>query len=411
MVAVVARLALALRPDRAVERAGRGVGLVLHQVAEAERVGVRRAHVDTRHPEEVLERGRGQRLPDRARRDVARARLHHRVLVAVLGRREPPGLAAHDRAAERRGVLLAVEGRRLARAAVEGGRQALQRVVAQEDGERAAERVGAAARHHVDRGGRRAALLGRVAVRRHLELLHRVLRQVGERTAHHVVVVVLSVDRDVAAAPRLAGRRDRHHVRLGRVEVRRRRVARQQERELQEVAAVQREVLDHAGPDHPAHDRVARRHADAPLLDLDALGPSLQGQYGVDTHAAPHFDDDALDRGRGEAGRFDRDPVLPGWKARDHVAAGRIGRGHASGAGGDACRHDAGPCHGRARRVDHATRHVTRRGVLSAGGGGERRRAQDDGEVWERSVQGGLQGVRASPASCVPRRPHRDHGT
>ena len=59
-----------------------------------------------------------------------------------------------------------------------------------------------------------------------------------------VVVVVLPVDRDVAAAPELAGGGHGHAVRLRRVEVRRRRVAGHQERELQEVAAVQRQVLD-----------------------------------------------------------------------------------------------------------------------------------------------------------------------
>ena len=67
-----------------------------------------------------------------------------------------------------------------------------------------------AARHHVHGRGRRPALLGREAVGRDLELLDGVLRQVGERTAHHVVVVVLPVDRDVAAAAELARGGDRH---------------------------------------------------------------------------------------------------------------------------------------------------------------------------------------------------------
>ena len=160
--------------------------------------------------QEVVERRRGQGAADRARRRGrarppgrprpgcgTRPRRTTRPSRARSGRRARPSTAGARRAAPRPS-----SGRR-SRAAPGASRRA--------GGPwRSPESVSdPAAGHHVHGRGRRAALLGREAVRRHLELLDRVLRQVGERPAHDVVVVVLPVDRDVAAAPELPGRGDR----------------------------------------------------------------------------------------------------------------------------------------------------------------------------------------------------------
>src|SRR5207245_2395068 len=62
-------------------------------------------------------------------------------------------------------------------------------------------------------------------IRRNLEFRHSVLRNVNERPAHSVVVIVRPVNRDIAAAPELTGRRDDDTACLGRIEVRRGSVA------------------------------------------------------------------------------------------------------------------------------------------------------------------------------------------
>ena len=309
MVAVVARLALRGGADRAIERARARC-----RSRPAPGSGGRACPCPTRavdrapSPRKSSSGAGARRLADRARR---RRRARRPAPPSPGCGTRPPRTTRPCRARSARraspDVLLAVEGRRLAGPAVVGGRQPLQRVVAQEDAERALELVAAAARHHVDRGGRRAALLGREAVRRHLELLDRVLRQVGERPAHHVVVVVLAVDRDVAAASELAGRRDRDHVRLGRVEVRRGRVARQQERELEEVAAVERQVLDDARPHHAPDEPVARGHAHARLSHLDRLGAALHVEHRVDAQPPPDLHQYVVDRLRVEAGGLEHD--------------------------------------------------------------------------------------------------------
>ena len=86
----------------------------------------------------------------------------------------------------------------------------------------------------------------REPLRRDLELLHRLLGDVLQRPAHHVVVVVGAVDGDVAAATELPRRGDHDDVRLGRIEIRGRRVAGHEQREFEEVAAVERQDLDGA---------------------------------------------------------------------------------------------------------------------------------------------------------------------
>ena len=82
-------------------------------------------------PRKSFEGRGGERAPDRARGHVALAHQQGAVLVAIFGRAEPVELAPHQRAADGQRDLLAVEGRR-SLAAVGGGGQALQALVAQE---------------------------------------------------------------------------------------------------------------------------------------------------------------------------------------------------------------------------------------------------------------------------------------
>ena len=89
----------------------------------------------------------------------------------------------------------------------------------------------------------------REPVRRELKFLHGVLRQILQRPADDIVVVVRAVDGHVAAATELAGRRDQNGVRFRRIEVRRGRIAGDEERQLQEVAAVEGQRRDFLLPD------------------------------------------------------------------------------------------------------------------------------------------------------------------
>ncbi len=156
------------------------------------------------------------------------------------------------------------------------------------------------------------------AIRHELKFLHRVLRQVLQRTANHVVVVVHSVDRDVAAAPQPAGRRDDYRLRLRGIERRSRRVTGHQERQLEEVAAVQGKGSDLTrrddGPDIGADDvHRACGSGDSDLfLETGDLQCDLQVQH------AAHLDHQPLQLTRSEARGLDRELDL----ARDNIGDG-----------------------------------------------------------------------------------------
>src|SRR6185436_5852368 len=133
----------------------------------------------------------------RARWDVAASDLHARVLVAVLRGPEPPDAALHQGTAEPDRILLSIE-RRLAARRIGRGGEALEGIVAEEEGRRTGEGVVPRLRDHRDRRSRRPAQLCAEPGRGDLELLDGVEGQVREGTAHDVVVVVLAVDGDVA---------------------------------------------------------------------------------------------------------------------------------------------------------------------------------------------------------------------
>ncbi len=195
---------------------------------------------------------------------------------------EPEQAIAPQRPAERRRHLLPIEWRGLV-LVVERRRQRLPAIVSRKDGRRALRRVGARARDDVDDRRGRAAEVGAEAVGRDLKLLHGIDRQVQQRSADHVVVVVLAVDGDVAAASHLPGGGDQHAVGLRRIEDRCGRVAGHEQRQLEEVPAVERQRLDTRTRQDPVNHRADRTrvaahdHAllDIPDIELDVELPVL----------------------------------------------------------------------------------------------------------------------------------------
>ncbi len=229
--------------------------------------------VDPRQAHDVVERRRGKRPADDARGRVAGANLDRAVLVAVLHRPEAEQVAFPQRPADRPGDLLAIERRRI-QAAVGRDRRGLHGVVSEEHRRGAVQRVAARAGDDVDgRAGRASKVRGKPAGG-DLELLHALLDDVEQRPAHHVVVVVHAVDGDVAAAAELPGRRDDDGVGLGGIEVRRRRVAGHQQRQLHEVAAVERQPVDGRARNHGVHH--------------GSRGVHEPGAGGVDHDVFPH---------------------------------------------------------------------------------------------------------------------------
>src|SRR5262249_42060256 len=129
-----------------------------------------------------------------------------RVRGAIPERGEKPQPVAFERPAERAGILLAVERRPSEPrddAAVEGRRQPRERVVTEVEPGGAVQIVPPSFGYDVDRRRRRAPDIGREGVGDDLKILHPVLREILERTAHDVVVVVRAVNGDGDAASEL----------------------------------------------------------------------------------------------------------------------------------------------------------------------------------------------------------------
>ena len=205
----------------------------------------------------------------------------------------------------------------------------------------------------VDHRGGRSARLGREAVGGDLKLLHGLLRDVLERTTHDVVVVVGAVDHDVAAAAKLTRGRDRDRVRLGGIEVRGRRVTRHEQRQLEEVAAVERQGVDEAARDHGIDHRTARVDDDRAAHD-DRLAHVADRELQVQRHDATDIQNNVLARDVGESCGAGRKIDGARREIRDHEDAVRAGGhrpGHAIALSGD--RH-LGRGHRRALRIEHA---------------------------------------------------------
>src|ERR1700709_352426 len=107
---VLAGLPLTRLPEGAIDAAGCCVGRFLTGVANEDGVGVRRPVVHSCGSKQIVEWRRCERPRDGLVGGVAIARAHGAVLVSVLDRAEPERLLGNQRAADCRGVLLAIEG-------------------------------------------------------------------------------------------------------------------------------------------------------------------------------------------------------------------------------------------------------------------------------------------------------------
>ena len=215
-------------------------------------IGGTGAPIQTKRAEQVVERRQCVGPSNRPRHGVPDAYQHAAILVADFQSTEAEEALTPQRTAEREGGLLTVEGGIADVIPIEELGQGLPALVAKEQGSRRMRRVATRAGHDIDdRAGRSAQLRGE-PIRPYLKFLDGILRDVHQRPTHDIVVVIHAVDGDVAPAPGLPGGRHDDRLRLGRVEVRRRRAARCEKRELQEVAPIEWQRLDLAcGDDGP----------------------------------------------------------------------------------------------------------------------------------------------------------------
>src|SRR5207245_10328206 len=103
--------------------------------------------------------------------------------------------------------------------------------------------------------GSRTPDLGGKTVGGNLKFLHSILRNIDEHAAHDIVVVVHAVDAYVAAASQLPGRRNDDSARLGGIEIGRNRITRNEQRQFQEIAAIQWQIVDLLCVYHAIHHR------------------------------------------------------------------------------------------------------------------------------------------------------------
>src|SRR5206468_1048127 len=80
-------------------------------------------------------------------------------------------------------------------------------------------------------------------VRGNLKFLYAIFRDIDEHAPDDIVIVVHAVYAYVPTAPQLAGGRDDDSARLGGIEIGRNRIARNEQRQFQEIAAIQRQVV------------------------------------------------------------------------------------------------------------------------------------------------------------------------
>ena len=217
---------------------------------------------------------------------------HRTILIAVLRRAEPERPTHAQRTSCAPGQLLAIERRGVVcdRSAVAGS--PCHAPVARKERDRPAQAVGPGLGDHVDHRGAGAPRFRREPVRRDLELLHGLLGYVLQRPPNHIVVVVGPVDGDVPAAAQLPRRGDHHSVRLRRIEVGCGRIAGRKQGELQEVAAVQRQLLDRPGRQDGIHHRARRIHGLRRCGDVHRLLHSSHHQLHIDGCRTANLEDD-----------------------------------------------------------------------------------------------------------------------
>src|ERR1051325_2505981 len=134
MRVVAAGLSLRSRADRAYQGGGPEDVFALERIAKGEAVNIARRPVNAIGREQIVERRVGETFDDRTGGEISLSDEHDPVLIPILERTEEPRAVSPDRPAEGERVLLAVEGRRLAQAAVKRGGQSLQAAVTKIDG-------------------------------------------------------------------------------------------------------------------------------------------------------------------------------------------------------------------------------------------------------------------------------------
>jgi hypothetical protein len=274
----------------------------------------------------------GRAAGDRRPAEVARAleggghelRARGPALLAVqlLGDEEVE-LVVDQGAAEGPAEVVAIEGvlglARLLQEVVRG----VQRVVAPEVEGAAVERVLAAAGDDVDLRARGLAELGAVAVAMDLELLDGLDRGVDEdRAVAADVVVVGAVDRPHVGVDRAPGDGEvdaAHEALVGDVEARLGLAdAGHQQRELDEVAAVERQLADLLAGDEAGDVAALGLHLDGGGLDADRLRHAARLELDVLGAHVGHVEQEALVEGALESGVAHLDLV---------AADGEVGEG------------------------------------------------------------------------------------
>ena len=192
-----------------------------------------------------------------------------------------------------------------------------------------AELVGAAARDDVDLRAARAAELGPVAVAQDLELLDRVERRVHEDRAVRPDVVVVGavhrpqVRRDIAAAHRQVGSAEQplvlHVEGVGRAH------AGHERRELEEVAAVERQLARLSAGDDARQVATKDLHRGRGGFDGDHLAHFARLEREVDRVVVGDAERDARPGGRLEARQLRLHVVASDGQVADRVDAVGVG--------------------------------------------------------------------------------------
>ncbi len=246
------------------------------------------------------------------------------VLVAVFRRCKPKQLVLLDRAANRAAELLAVKGCRR-QSVRKRARLRVQVPVAFVVENRTVILVGAAFGHNINDAGSGTARFGRELRRRNLKFRDGILREVGERSADYVVVVVAAVHGDVAAAADATVRADFQRVRLGGVEIRRRAVAGHEVRQFQKVSAVQRNGFDGGGGDLPLNHGLGHFHGVRCARNRDAGSHGRDFYFRVFRGGAARLHNYAFVLRRCKSRSLDRNRVRSRGHIRQHVKAVGVG--------------------------------------------------------------------------------------
>ncbi len=307
-------------------------------------------------------------LPEK--RHVVRVVDRHEIVradVEPLERREEERPVSLDGAAGCRAVLLLRVRRLLAIDRLAGWIEPLevlpgvQRIIAEVKEEVAVERIRAAPGHDVHDAARGFAELGRKRAGQYLELPDRFLAERRTDGADNRVVVVEPVHGDVVRARALAGKREARGARRALLRRAIGRHPRRQQREADEIAAVDREPVDLILSDD-ARDRRSLRIDDGGFhchVHRFLAARDVQRQAHVDQ--APQREHDALEGSRQKPLQLGPNVVPAGRQRRNHEVAALVGHGASNVVRVDVLRRNRGAGQHRGRLIDDCPRQIRRR--------------------------------------------------